>query len=91
MSPASKAHLEGNKRYLEKLDEIKFRVPKGRKDEIKAAADAVGESVNGYISQAVDERMERETPVTVKVIQSAETHEPQRITVKVETEDIDNG
>jgi len=31
---ATKAHLEGNKRYLaSKVDEIKLRVPKGRKAE----------------------------------------------------------
>lgn len=41
-------------------DEIKLRVPKGEKDIIKAHADKVGESVNGYIKKAVDERMERE-------------------------------
>jgi predicted HicB family RNase H-like nuclease len=42
-------------------DEIKLRVPKGEKDIIKAHADKVGESVNGYIKKAVDERMERES------------------------------
>lgn len=42
-------------------DEIKLRVPKGEKDIIKAQADKVGESVNGYIKKAVDERMERES------------------------------
>ena len=57
---ATKAHLEGNKRYLEKLDEIKVRFPKGRKDIIKAHADARGESVNGFINRAITEPMERE-------------------------------
>lgn len=42
-------------------DEIKLRVPKGEKDIIKAHADKVGESVNGYIKKAVDERMGRES------------------------------
>lgn len=41
-------------------DEIKLRVPKGKKDTIKAHAAKVGESVNGYIKKAVDERMERD-------------------------------
>lgn len=41
-------------------DEIKLRVPKGEKDIIKTHADKVGESVNGYIKKAIDERMERE-------------------------------
>lgn len=52
---ATKAHIEGNKRYLEKLDEIKLRVPKGRKDEIKAHAEQRGESLNGFITRAIEE------------------------------------
>ena len=56
---ATKAHLEGNKRYLQTLDEIKIRVPKGRKAEIQAVADAVGESLNKYIVTAIDERTEK--------------------------------
>ena len=36
---ATKAHLEGNKRYLaSKVDEIKLRVPKGRKAELQEIA-----------------------------------------------------
>lgn len=58
---ATKAHLEGNKRYLaNKVDEIKVRVPKGRKEEIKAHAEAIGESTNGYINRAISETMERD-------------------------------
>ncbi len=34
--------------------------PKGHKAEIQAAADAVGESLNEYVMNAVDQRMERE-------------------------------
>ena len=37
---ATKAHLEGNKRYLaSKVDEIKLRVPKGRKAELQEIVD----------------------------------------------------
>ena len=57
---ASKAHLEGNKRYHAKLDEIRVRVPKGRKAVIQAASDAAGESLNKYVTTAVDERMARQ-------------------------------
>lgn len=57
---ATKAHLEGNKRYLETLDEIKIRVKKGRKDEIKAHAESKGESLNGFINRAIDEAVERD-------------------------------
>ena len=57
---ATKAHLEGNKRYLEKLDECKVRVPKGKKSEIQAHAEAKGESLNGFVARAIDETMERD-------------------------------
>lgn len=41
-------------------DEIKVRVPKGHKDEIKTHADALNESVNGFINRAIQETMERD-------------------------------
>lgn len=41
---------ESNKRYLEKLDEMKIRLPKGRKATVEALAAAREESVNGFIN-----------------------------------------
>ena len=46
---AAKAHLEGNKRYLEKLDQCTLRLPGGAKDKIKAHAQSKGLSLNAYI------------------------------------------
>ena len=43
-----------------KLKRIPLDVQKEKYEEIKAAATAAGESVNGYIKQAVDQRMERD-------------------------------
>ena len=43
-----------------KLKRIPLDVQKEKYEEIKAAATAAGESVNGYIKKAVDERMERD-------------------------------
>ena len=37
------------------------RISNEKYEEIKAAATAAGESVNGYIKKAVDQRMERES------------------------------
>lgn len=55
------AQAKAAKKYLsESVEDIRFRVPKGQKAVIKAAADAAGESVNGYIKTAVEQRMERE-------------------------------
>ena len=58
---ATKAHLEGNKRYLGKLDEFKVRVPKGKKSEIQAHAESKGESLNGFVTRAIDETMTRDS------------------------------
>lgn len=44
----------------ENYDEIKVRLLKGRKAEIKAHADGQGESVNAFIGRAIDEAMERD-------------------------------
>ncbi len=44
-----------------KLKRIPLDVPKEKYNEIKAAAETTGESVNGYIKKAIDERMERDT------------------------------
>lgn len=57
---------ESKKKYdiqyaKDKLKRIPLDVKKAKYEEIKAAADAVGEPVNGYIKRAIDERMERDT------------------------------
>lgn len=39
------------------LDRISIALPKGKKDVIKSAAAAVGESMNQYISGAIDMRL----------------------------------
>lgn len=38
-------------------DRINLTVPKGKKDEIKAHAEILGESVNGYIWRLIQEDM----------------------------------
>lgn len=47
-----------------KLKRIPLDVQKEKYDEIQSAANAVGESVNGYIKKAIDERMERDNQIT---------------------------
>jgi len=58
--PVSDAQKKASAKYLEKLDEVRIRMPKGKKNDIKAVAAAAGESVNQYILSAVDQRMFRE-------------------------------
>ncbi len=43
-----------------KYEDLRVRVPKGKKDAIKAHADSRGESVNSFIGRAIDETMERD-------------------------------
>ena len=59
----SRKYTEAQKQSAKKwdaanLDRISIAIPKGRKDVIKAAAAAAGESMNQYIITAVDRRIE---------------------------------
>ncbi len=55
---ATKAHLEGNKRYLtEKVETIAVRVPKGEKAIIKAYAEKKGKSLNAYVVDLIHSDM----------------------------------
>ena len=59
------ADYESKKKYdiqyaKNKLKRIPLDVQKEKYDEIKAAAVVAGESVNGYIKNAINQRMERE-------------------------------
>lgn len=55
-----KKQTEWSRAYNAKAyDRLYPFVPKGRKAEIQAAADAAGESLNDFIVTAIDERMAR--------------------------------
>ena len=57
--PASKAHIKATNKWMAKAyDRINLTVPKGHKEAIQTAAAAAGQSVNAYINQAIDARME---------------------------------
>lgn len=57
----TEARKEGNRKWdAANLDRVSIALPKGKKDEIKAAALAAGESMNQYIIAAVDARMEQD-------------------------------
>lgn len=49
-----------NSWIAEKLDRINLTVPKGQKEQIKAHAEAQGESVNAFINRAIAETMDRD-------------------------------
>lgn len=53
---------ESINRYIAKAyDRINLTVPKGKKDTIKAHAESHGQSVNSFINEAIDEKMERDS------------------------------
>ncbi len=60
----SDARIKANNKYNAKAyDRINLAVPKGRKEAIQDAATQAGQSLNGYVTQAVDERIERDSAV----------------------------
>lgn len=57
----SKAQQKAVNKYMkENYDRVNLTFPKGKKELIKAHAEARGESVNAFINRAIDETMERE-------------------------------
>lgn len=43
-----------------KYEDLRVRVPKGIKEEIKAFVATTGKSLNSFINEAIDEKIERE-------------------------------
>lgn len=59
--PVSKAQQKAVNKYMsQNYDRINLTVPKGKKDTIKAHAESNGQSVNSFINEAIDEKMERD-------------------------------
>ena len=59
--PLSENQKQARYNYANKsLKRIPLDVRKEKYEEIKAAATAADESINGYIKKAVDQRMERD-------------------------------
>ena len=57
----TEARRRANEKYNAKTyEEIKVRVHKGQKDIITAHAEKNGESVNGFVTRAIDETMQRD-------------------------------
>ena len=57
----SVAQRKATDKYLGKFDEMKIRVPSGQKAAVKAHAESMGESLNGFLSRAITETMERDS------------------------------
>lgn len=49
-----------NKYNAENYERISLNVPKGDKDKIKAHAESMGESVNGFINRAIENQIAKD-------------------------------
>lgn len=58
--PVSETRRRNNDNYNAKCDRIVIQPRKERGQEIRAAAATAGQSLQGYILQAIRERMERD-------------------------------
>ena len=56
--PSTKAQ---NKYIAKTYDRINLTVSKGKKELIQSHAQAQGKSVNGFINEAIDEKMQRDS------------------------------
>lgn len=56
----SQAQNKATQRYIKNnYDSVMIRMPKGKKDQIKAYAERKNESLNGFVNRAIDEAMEK--------------------------------
>lgn len=66
MSEEKKPYIiDGQRATLEeyrktKYEDLRVRVPKGKKEEIKTFVSSTGKSLNAFINEAIDEKIERE-------------------------------
>ena len=63
MPKTSEATRKAIAKYKETKDELRITVDKGRKDELKAYAAERGESLNGFVTRAINEAIERDKPL----------------------------
>lgn len=57
---ATEAQLKANKKYHDKFDMIRIRVPSGEKQVVETHASEMGESVNAFVRRAIAEAIERD-------------------------------
>lgn len=60
MPEKTEAQKRAQKNYMQKFSVARVRMEHDKYENVQSHAAAQGQSVNAYISQAVDERMERD-------------------------------
>ncbi len=72
----TEARQKANKKYLESLEDIKIRVPKGQRDYYKECAQKLDMSLNELFITAANEKIEREgIQITTGVLKTEEVAE----------------
>ena len=56
----TEAQLRASKKYHQKFDDLRIRVPAGEKVDIDSHAQAMGESTNAFVCRAIRETIERD-------------------------------
>ncbi len=56
----SEAQLRAIKKWQDKMDEVRFRVPKGKKEEYTQHAQKQGETLTAFMTRAVEETIKRD-------------------------------
>ena len=56
----SEADIRAVNKYLQKFDNVQFRVPKGEREPIALHAEKMGESLNQFLRRAVAETIARD-------------------------------
>ena len=63
--PVSDKQKQYADKYIKNtFDELKVRVPKGKKETLQAHAANKGESLNGFVNRAINETVERDNANT---------------------------
>ena len=60
MGEKTAAQKKAQQKYMEKFSVARVRMERDRYERLQAHAAAQGESVNGFINRAIDEKMERD-------------------------------
>jgi len=74
LAPTSKAQHDAVTRYKQKnYDRLELRTQKGQREEIKAHAERIGESMNAFLLRAIKETMQRDIEASDKQVKEKTT------------------
>lgn len=60
MGEKTEAQKRAQKAYMEKFVRVEIRMSQEKRDTIQAHTESKGQSVNGFINEAIDEKLDRE-------------------------------